>query len=245
MAAFNRESPGGRGGSIGTIWSNMAAASTLHDFIVSHLRSAQWRAGDRLPTERALSEQFGLSRGTVRKVLQALRAQGVLEATVGSGTYVTPQAQALLQPPPGDDPLRQTSPAELMEARLALEPAIIEMVVAHATAADFERMDECCAQAEAATTLEAFEYWDGLLHEVIAGAARNSFVASVFRLMNEVRSHAEWGALKRRSVTPERRLLYQAEHRALVQAIRERDTVQARAVSTEHLLRVRRNMLNF
>ncbi len=223
----------------------MRATTALRDFIMSSLRSGRWRPGERLPTERALSEQFGVSRGSVRKVLLEMREQGVLESTVGSGTYVSDRAHALLQAQGGEDPVRHTSPAELMEARLALEPAILEMVVAHATEADFARMDECCTRAEAATTLEEFEYWDGLLHEVVAAAARNSFVARMFRLMNEVRSQAEWGALKRRSVTPERRLQYQAEHRALVQAIRGRDPAQARVVSTEHLLRVRRNMLNF
>lgn len=223
----------------------MNAASTLRDFILASLRSGRWRVGDRLPTERALSEQFGLSRGSVRKVLQELRELGAISQTVGSGTYVTEQAPAVLQAMGGDDPVHQTSPAELMEARLALEPAILEMVVANATPADFERMRHCCEQAEAAATLEEFEYWDGLLHEVIAGAARNSFVASVFRLMNQVRSQSEWGALKRRSVTPERRLHYQAEHRQLVEAIRDRDLAQARAVATEHLLGVRRNMLGY
>ena len=70
-------------------------------------------------------------------------------------------------------------------------------------------MDECNERAEAATTLEEFERWDAALHEAIAAAAHNSFVAGVFRLMNEARAQGEWGVLKRRSATPERRLAYQ------------------------------------
>ncbi|TFZ00016.1 FadR family transcriptional regulator [Ramlibacter rhizophilus] len=209
------------------------------------MHGGQWRSADRLPTERALSEQFGLSRGSVRKVLQELRDMGLISQTVGSGTYVTEQAPGLLASMASDDPLRHTSPAELMEARLALEPAILEMVVGNATPADFRQMEECCARAEAAGTLEEFEHWDGRLHEVIAQAAHNSFVASVFRLMNQVRSQTEWGALKRRSVTPERRAHYQGEHRQLVRALQARDLDLARSVATEHLVRVRRNMLNY
>jgi DNA-binding FadR family transcriptional regulator len=156
---------------------------------------------------------------------------------------VTEQAGAVLNGMTAADPVRQTSPAELMEARLALEPAILEMVIGNATAADFEQMDACCEQAEAATTLEEFEHWDGMLHEVIAVAAHNSFVTNVFQLMNQVRNQGEWGVLKKRSVTPERRLQYQAEHRQLVQALKRRDVHEARAVATEHLLRVQRNLL--
>ena len=218
----------------------MNTASGLRDYIVGSLRAGRWRAGDRLPTERELGEQFTISRTSVRRVLQELKELGAISQTVGSGTYVTEQAASAVKVA---DPVRQTSPAELMEARLALEPAIIEMVVGNATAADFEQMNACCAQAEAAATLEEFEHWDGMLHEAIAVAAHNSFVTNVFQLMNQVRSQAEWGMLKKRSVTPERRLQYQAEHRQLVAALRRRDVHEAKAVALEHLLRVQRNLL--
>jgi DNA-binding FadR family transcriptional regulator len=218
-------------------------ASSLRDFILANLRAGRWRSGDRLPTERELCEQFGISRTSVRRVLQELKDLGAISQTVGSGTYVTEQAHERVHGLVAADPVRQTSPSELMEARLALEPAIIEMVIGNATSADFEQMDACCDKAEAATSLEEFEHWDGMLHEVIAGAAHNSFVSNVFRLMNQVRNQGEWGVLKKRSVTPERRLQYQAEHRQLVQAIKSRDVDEARAVALEHLLRVQRNLL--
>jgi DNA-binding FadR family transcriptional regulator len=221
----------------------MNTASGLRDYILANLRANRWQAGDRLPTERALCDQFGISRTSVRRVLHELKDLGAISQTVGSGTYVTGQAGALVSGFAKVDPVRQTSPAELMEARLSLEPAIMEMVIGSATAADFERMDACCEQAEAATTLEEFEHWDGMLHEVIAVAAHNSFVANVFQLMNQVRNQGEWGVLKKRSVTPERRLQYQAEHRQLVEALKRRDVHEARAVATEHLLRVQRNLL--
>lgn len=223
----------------------MHPTSAIRGFILERLQSGQWRAGDRLPTERELSEQFSVSRTTVRKALQQMKDLQVISQTVGSGTYVTERAASVLQGMAGQDPMRQTSPAELMEARIALEPAIIEMVIGNATGADFEQMDACCARGEAATTFEEFEYWDAMLHEVIARSARNSFVASIFQLMNQVRNQPEWGLMKRRSITPERRLQYQADHRALVQAIRERDLARAKAMATEHLLHVRRNLLNF
>jgi DNA-binding FadR family transcriptional regulator len=218
-------------------------ASGLRDYILASLRARRWQAGDRLPTERALCDQFGISRTSVRRVLQELKELGAISQTVGSGTYVTEQASVVASGMAPADPVRQTSPAELMEARLALEPAILEMVIGNATVADFEQMDACCEQAEAAATLEEFEHWDGKLHEAIAVAAHNSFVSNVFQLMNQVRNQGEWGVLKKRSVTPERRLQYQAEHRALVNALKRRDLQEARSVAMEHLLRVQRNLL--
>lgn len=223
----------------------MTTAIHLQGFLLQNLQSGRWRAGDRLPTERELSEQFQLSRSTVRRVLQKMKDMQVISQQVGSGTYVTEHAASVLSRKAGPDPVRQTSPAELMEARLALEPAIIDMVIGHATAGDFEQMDSCCRMAEAATTLEEFEHWDGLLHQAIADAARNGFVASVFKLMNQARAQGEWGMLKQRSLTPQRRLAYQREHRELVDAIRQRDLARARALCTAHLQHVRRNLLSF
>jgi DNA-binding FadR family transcriptional regulator len=106
-------------------------------------------------------------------------------------------------------------------------------------------MDNCCARAEAATSVEEFEVWDGMFHDIIARAAHNAFVTRLFKLMNQARAQGEWGMLKKRSLTPERRLTYQSEHRALLQAIKSRDPVLAKALATEHLMNVRRNLLNY
>ncbi|MDR6538148.1 FCD domain-containing protein [Variovorax soli] len=223
----------------------MYTALTLREAILDNLQSRTWRAGHRLPTERALSGQFGLSRSTVRRVLAELKELGLITQTVGSGTYVSAEvAAALAGLSDGEAPLA-TSPAELMSARLVLEPAIIAMVIGNATAADFSRMETCCEKGEAAATLEDFELWDGRLHEAIADAAHNAFISTVFQRMNEVRAQSEWGMLKRRSATPERRLDYQREHRQLVAALKDRDGPRAVQLCTEHLAHVRRNLLGF
>lgn len=221
----------------------MDAAAHLRETIFEKLRSRVWRAGQRIPTERALSEEFGLSRSTVRRVLLDFKRKRLITQTVGSGTYVAEQVHAALAELAPAAGALVISPAELMSARLVLEPALIEMVIGSATAADFARMDECNHQAEASTTLEGFENWDAALHESIAQAAHNGFISGLFKLMNEVRSQSEWGVLKRRSASPERRVEYQAEHRALVEALKQRDAELARSLCVAHLLHVRTNML--
>jgi DNA-binding FadR family transcriptional regulator len=222
----------------------MDPAAQLKDAILDQLRSRTWRAGHRIPTERALSAEYGLSRSTVRRVLLDLKRKRLITQTVGSGTYVSEQVhEALAELAPVHGGAGTVSPAELMAARLVLEPALVEMVIGNATAADFARMDECNRQAEGATTLEAFEKWDAALHEAIAEAAHNGFISGVFRLMNQARSQGEWGVLKRRSATPERRVEYQQEHRDLVAALKQRDAETARAACLKHLVHVRINML--
>src|SRR4051794_40202996 len=111
----------------------MNADEVMRDALLDGLRSGQWRAGHRLPTERQLSERYGVGRSAVRRVLAQLKAKGLVRQIVGSGTYAEIGAAAH----ESSDDLPQTSPTELMEARIALEPAIVDLSIRHATGADF------------------------------------------------------------------------------------------------------------
>jgi DNA-binding FadR family transcriptional regulator len=216
----------------------------LKETMLANLRNGQWRAGERLPPERQLSESYGIGRSTVRRVLLQMKELGLIEQTVGSGTFVTSDFQEKL-PVPRVDNTVNISPAELMDARMLFEPVLVDMVVRNGTASDFADMEECCKQAEQAATLEQFEYWDGALHQCVANATHNSFVISVFDLMTKVRECGEWGVLKKKSATPERRSAYQAEHRALVNALKLRDADAAKRVMLAHLTNVRRNLFDY
>jgi DNA-binding FadR family transcriptional regulator len=118
------------------------------------------------------------------------------------------------------------------------------MTIRNANSTDFSIIEQCLNKAEDAISFEEFEHWDGALHQAIAEATHNSFVLTVFRLMHEVRERAEWGQLKRKSLTPDRRRAYQQEHRVLVDALRERDAQLARKAIIEHLTHVRRNLFH-
>ena len=166
----------------------MNPVDALKEDLLQNLRARVWRAGHRLPTERELSAQYGVGRSTVRRVLLEFKRRRLITQTVGSGTYVSERVHEALAEMAPALPAHAVSPAELMSARLLLEPALIDMVIGNATAADFERMEDCNVHAEAAVTLEEFEKWDAALHGAIAEAAHNGFISSVFRLMNEVRS---------------------------------------------------------
>jgi len=227
-------------------------ARQLADFLEEAIRSGRFGEGMRLPPERELSEEFGASRGAVRRVLANLKERGLIRQTIGSGTFVLAGANAgtPAETRGGSDagaeaPKRevvQTSPAELMEARLLIEPLMPGLIVRYATVADFARMNECIERSEAAQTIEAFEHWDGELHRAFAVATHNSFFLRVLELTNEVREQGEWGRLKRKSLTPERRTHYEAQHRAIVHALRDRDAELACELLTSHLRQIQQNL---
>lgn len=215
----------------------------LKEALLSGLRAGRWGPGERLPPERHLGEAYSVPRSAVRRALQQLKDMGLVNQKVGSGTFVADDFVKRL-PAPGAK-ASQVSPAELMEARLVLEPALVDLVVRNATAADLADLEECCRQAEQAQTIEQFEYWDGALHQRIANASHNTFLIQVFALIEEIRSGDEWGVLKKKSVTPERRNTYQVEHRRLVEALKMRDAEAAKRALLGHLDNVRRNLFDY
>ncbi|WP_158939295.1 FadR/GntR family transcriptional regulator [Burkholderia sp. S171] len=222
-----------------------AGAKALAAYLHDEIASGRMRDGIKLPAERQLSEQFGASRGSVRRVLQGLKELGLITQTVGSGTFVLPgAARALPAPELVIDEISetQTSPAELMEARLLIEPLMPKLIARNATSSDFARMMECIDRSEAAQTVEEFEHWDGELHRTFAMATHNSFFLKVLELTNRVREQGEWGRLKRHSLTPERRKEYEAQHRAIVEALRDRDAEQAGQVLIGHLRQIQHNL---
>lgn len=218
---------------------NSDGAQDVRAFLLEVVAQGAVGPGGKLPTERELAARFALPRNTVRKTLAQLEAEGAITRHVGRGTFLADSGGF-----PADS-LSHTSPAELMEARLRLEPAMAELIVINATPADFERMDTCLERAERGATLDDFEVWDAALHQALAAATHNRFMIRVFDMATAVRHQTEWGKLKDRVVTPERRLKYQEEHRAIVQALQKRDADRARAAILAHLQHARRNLFGF
>lgn len=209
----------------------------VHEFLNQALAGGGYAPGAKLPTERALSEQIGVPRSAVRDALSVLEARGAVTRIVGSGTYVSESA-----PPAPPARHRDVSPAEIMAARLVVEPRLALLIVTHATASDFERMDACNQSAEAAPDFETFERWDAALHQVMAEATHNRLIIDIYREVTEARDRTEWGDLKRRSINAERRATYQADHRVIVTALRARDSMAAERAIEDHLKTVRGNL---
>ena len=218
-------------------------AQLIREFILGNAADGTLVPGRRLPTERELARRFSVPRNAVRRTLAQLEAEGSITRHVGRGTFLAGRAAPGADFP--HDSVSHTSPAELMEARLRIEPAIAELIVTNATPADFERMETCLEKAEKAATLDEFELWDAALHEALAEATHNRFVVRVLGMVSAVRQQAEWGKLKNRIVTPERRIEYQEEHRAIVRALKERDAESARGSIVSHLQNARRNLFGY
>jgi GntR family transcriptional regulator, uxu operon transcriptional repressor len=233
----------------------------LAEMILSRSHRAGQGPGSRLPTERQLATDLGVTRSSVRHALAMLEAQGRISREVGRGTFLrdVPAARKAAlgaadgQPGPGSplaagfggggpavDRARTAdfAPADVMTIRRLFEPPAMPLVVAWATAADLEEMDRCLAGGDRAASYEEFETWDLALHRCIMSASHSPLLAALYQAIEAARHGQVWGDLKRRSASREHREQYQADHRAIVAALRARDAAQAVAAMRRHLARV-------
>lgn len=195
--------------------------------------------GDRLPAEREIARSFGASRTTVRNALRLLEERNFVRRRVGSGTFVVHSS--------GHDAgeiADITSPLELMDVRLAVEPHIVQLAVLHGTARDFEAMAGALSELEQANAdLERFTHWDQRFHMALASATHNPLMVWTYRQINEVRSHTQWSKVKDKVLTPVRIADYNAGHRALLDAMQARDGEAAVEIINRHLAEARRDLI--
>ena len=217
-------------------------SETLRALLEKDLRSGRWQEGDRLPTERDLCTQYRVARNTVRRALEALEEGKLITRHVGRGTFKSYGSSPIRTDPFHIDSIEAFSPADVIECRLFFEPGLVPLVIARATKADLDRMTECLKQAEVSTSLQEFERWDAALHDAIAVSTHNHAAISISRSLARVRQQAQWGMLKARSMTPERKAKLQAEHVGIVAAFRNRDQPLVHRLLRNHLLHVRTYM---
>lgn len=207
----------------------------------AYLAQGKFPPATRLPPERELAETLGVSRGDLRKALAVLEDQGELWRHVGKGTFIGAR-------PMGDlssvvNISDRTNPAEVMRARLVIEPELAREAALHATADDVRALRHCASSARTAETWRQYENWDNRLHRAIAQASRNALLLAVFDTINAVRRAVVWGRLRDDLARPPADHHSFADHDAIVDAIEERNLGAAANRMRLHLQRVEARLL--
>ncbi len=186
--------------------------------------------GSRLPGERDLAEQLGVSRVTVREAEIALESVGLLDIRVGSGVYVLRRStESVMQMP-------DVSAFELTEARSAIESEGAAIAAATITDAELDALDEIVRQMESESDPDAplAEDADEAFHMAIARATKNNAMVETIERLWRIRT--EKPDIKQAydsicGLHPEMRL---KEHRDIAIALRKRDPAGARKAMRTH-----------
>lgn len=207
----------------------------------SYINSRELAPQSKLPAERQLCEELGISRGEVRKALSLLEAEGKLWRHIGRGTFIGTRPLDRLSEISALS--TQTNPAEVMQARLLLEPGLASIAAMQATAADIERMRLCSKKKDASIEWHTYERWDGGFHQAVAEGAHNTLLLTLFNALNTVREATEWGKLRKAQLTDAHRQRSSGQHTAIIDAIVARDKDKAEAAMRDHLKSVQKALL--
>ena len=222
------------------------SGSSLHDrlyqglarSLTSDLASGRYKAGDRLPAERELASDYGVSRPTVREAIIALEVQGLVEVRIGSGAYVK------RIPGKDDKPGFNVTAFELTEARLLIEGEAAALAATQITDSELTALEQLISDIAAENRSgSGQEDADRAFHLAIARATRNT---AIFNAIEEL-----W---RLRKTSPESALLHEKartanikpvvdEHTAVLAALRARDPAKARAAMRTHLSAVIESLL--
>ncbi len=206
--------------------------------VEQRLLTGDLKVGDRLPPERELAEQFGVSRTAVREAVKALRQKGLVEVQPGRGTFITNGTSRavrhsldLLMKIGGAD-----GSANLVEVREIIEPEIAALAATRATEEHVAAMREAVATMDTAlqdpdTFIEA----DLDFHLALAEATQNALIPtlidSIVDLLREQRAR-----IFRVEGGPQRG---QFHHKRILDTIVRRDPEAAREAMRAHLRQVR------
>jgi DNA-binding FadR family transcriptional regulator len=234
----------------------------LADALFQRIVSDTYSYGTRLPAERHLAEEFGVSRNTVRQALDLLEAHDVIARRAGSGSFVihseTEAASEPVRPALAAADSTETSglsarlleiaeitsPLELNVVRSIVEPEMVRLAVINMSARDIAKLKECLAGLETVTTSpEEFSRWDLAFHLQIARGTHNPLLIGVYELIDQVRRHAHWARTKEKTLSPNRIHDYKAKHQSIYEAIEARDIESAVEYTKLHMTEVQRDLM--
>ncbi len=202
--------------------------------ILARIARGVWAEGHRLPAERELARQFGVSRVTVRQAMAALRGLGVLRCRHGSGSYVSSAeipagADEFVSDTVGFDP---AALEEIITARKAIERVTAPLAAERRSTADVRALRQCLDEMKACVDdVHGYIAADMRFHRIMAVASGNTVLV---RLMDAIEDQQRYSQVFTGHFRNEERRTIRA-HERILQAIVDRDPAAARREIGRHL----------
>jgi len=207
--------------------------------IAAAIAGGQYSSGDKLPSERELADDFGVSRPTIRDAMIALEFQGLVEARQGSGVYVS------AAPPQNPEYAAETevSALELAEARRLFEGEACALAAAIITDEQLALLDRLATDMAGNIASEDLERLEQEFHLSIAHATGNAAIEAGVADLWTLRQQSPLGAATLRRARVDSGGDFVGEHRKIVAALRRRDPKAARQAIHGHLTQLINDVL--
>lgn len=212
----------------------------IREEIERRIQSGELAPGERLPTERDMAVSFNVSRSIVRQAILALVAAGKVHRHVGRGSFVMESPRAEAQ---GDGGLFNViAPAEMMDVRCILEPGMVDLILLNASRADLDTISSTVSKGEFSQNAQEWNRADDDFHLALARATHNRLIISLYEAFSETRKQAAWFKAKQKSVNTNLWQHFQAQHRAISDALTAGDRDGALKAIHDHIEEARASM---
>ncbi|MGF6947820.1 GntR family transcriptional repressor for pyruvate dehydrogenase complex [Neobacillus sp. B4I6] len=209
----------------------------VYNQILSEIRSGSFKIGDKLPAERDLCEQFGVSRTSIRQALSALELNGNIYSRQGEGVYVKSN-QIALDRSKSAIFFNSITPEDIVEVRMNIEPLIVKFAALRATDKDIEELRSTIKQMEEESRTGVYvPETDEKFHCGIAKASHNDlFINIMAAICNAMKQQEMSNFISDRIVTrPDYRDVNFKDHQLLIKAIEDRNEKEAIEIMTNHM----------
>lgn len=228
--------------SVGRI-SKTSLADDLTDRLLQMIQSGEYQPGDRLPAIMQMAKSFGVGHPTLREALRKLEVIGAVEIKHGSGVYVKRGENLLLVSNPtftGD--VSRKLLLDLIEARIPIETRAIGLAAVHSADEHIARMEALLEEAEAALDDDAkLSESNMAFHREIAVASGNTVLAQLQEVLSKLFQKEQRMIL---DIYGSREQDHR-EHKALLDALRQREPGLATERMRAHLRGVRNVVLQW
>lgn len=217
--------------------SNKKLYIQIYDQILFEIQQGTFEIGDKLPSERELCEQFGVSRVPVRQALSALELNGFIFSRQGEGVYVK-NNKSEMENSESELLSEAIAPEDIVEARMSIEPLIVECAAERADEEDIEELQSIIKKMEEETKAGVYvPETDEKLHNRIAQATHNDLYIKFMAAISSAMKHQKmWDFIRDRTVTrSDYRDINFEEHKLLIEAIVEHDKAKAVELMTSHM----------
>jgi len=207
--------------------------------LLAFIAQKELAEGDRLPPERELASELGISRRMLRHLLTKMELDGQIWRGRRNGTFL---GRRTVGPISIDQRILRGSPAAVLETRLVVEPPMCAIAAVKASETDLMNIETCMRRTAEVKNDEDWIRWDGAFHLAIAKATRNEVLIGLVTAFNEARSSGDWQALRLATITPDKRRRTIAHHRTICDMLRKRSAEDAGRAMRDHLLNTQRNL---
>lgn len=218
-------------------------ATEVEAQIKSSIVAGRFNIGDKLPSERELVEQFQVSRVTIREALRSIQHLGLISIKRGiqAGAYVSdPNSGPITRSFQNLIAMGKVTSANLMDARLMIEPEVARMAAIQHTDEDIQKLAELLDSAERQARFSCKEarLINVHFHNEVAKIIQNPIILFISESITQIFS-AVLIEITQTEINEAKVLELISHHRAILSAIADRDAENSWALTREHLLKTR------